>query len=175
VVTSIAINADERAALIEVVEAQLGTLNDVWVHSVRKDWAQAEEAFRHHTQDCRLLEDLRDSRQDDGEEFRVNMWRHELRETLTRVMARRTSRLAVEEARGFPSPEQEAYQENAGIALLACERCLKLLRSRYEIRYVVADTETGDPEGQPTATHDFALDLCELLNEKAVLPPADRD
>lgn len=161
----ISFSADEREALCEVVKAQRDTLKDVWSPLAEQEWDEAERVFRHYLQDCHLLELLHLGAPDENGQIDVDMQTGELRETLTRVITKRTARLVVEESAGVPTPEQELFQQRASVALRACERSLRMLSSRFEVRYVVVDTETGGPAAQPTLHRDFAIEVCDVLNE----------
>ncbi len=159
------ITVEERDAIYEVVEVQKGTLRDVGTPFAKQQWKKAEMAFRQHLQDCRFLECLRLEMPDENGQVNVGMRDHELRETLSRVIARRTAQLVIEESAGSLTPQQQAFQDRARIALRACERCLMMLDSRYEVWFVVVNHETGGAAAQSTSIQDVALDLCESLNE----------
>ena len=167
---------EERNALCEVVEAQKGTMNDVWEPFARQEWKSAEEAFGQQLQDYRFLEYLRGATTIDDGRVTVGMRDHELRESLLRLMRRRAAKLVVEESAGPPTQDQRAFQDRARLAAAACERCIAIFSERFDVRFVVVDAESGHPVTQPTRDRDFALDVCEALNESgsAFMKPAAR-
>lgn len=161
----ISVSLEERDALCEVIEAQKGNLKDAAAPFAKQEWEKAEAAFRQHLQDCRLLACLRLEAPDKNGQVHIGMRIHELREALTRLTARRTAQLIIEESAGIPTSAQETFQGRAQLALRVAERCLKTLESRFETRYVVVDGETEESVTKPTLIRDFALDACEVFNE----------
>jgi hypothetical protein len=163
---AVSVSVEERDALCEVIKAQKGSLSDAWTPLSQREWEKAEDVFKQYLQDCRFLEALHLAVPDESAQIKVGMRTHELKEALTRLMARRTAQLVIEESgRVPPTPHQEAFQECARLALRAAERALERLAARYEVRYVVVDGATDDAVTKPMAVRDFAMDACEVFNE----------
>jgi hypothetical protein len=169
---TLAIGVDERDALCEIIERQKGSLSDVWAPFAEGEWEEAERSIRDYLQDCRFLDCLRRAAPGEDGQVNLSMRTGELREILTRAISIRTAQLVIEESAGVPTPEQELFQQRASLAIHACERSLRTLNSRFEVRYVVVDTSTGDPVAAPTTLRDFAFELCDVFND--IKPAADR-
>jgi hypothetical protein len=162
-------STEDRDVLYEVGEAQKGSLNDVWVPFSAQDWNKAELLFVNHLLDRRFLEYLR--RASPSEEKAghviVSMRREELREALTRFMAKRTAQLLIEDSQGrVPTPAHEAFQERVRLAISAAERALQTLGpSRHQLQYVVVDSESGSIVAGPTPHINRARDEAEITSE----------
>jgi hypothetical protein len=166
------IGVDERDGLCEIIERQKGSLRDVWAPFAEQEWEEAERSIRNYLQDCRFLDCLRRAVPGEDGQISLSMRIGELREILTRAISKRTAQLVIEESAGVPTPGQELFQQRASVAIQACERSLRTLNSRFEVRYVVVDTNTGNPVAAPTALRDFAFELCDVFNDPK--PAVDR-
>jgi hypothetical protein len=164
----VTLGAAERDALCELAAAQLGSLHDIWSALLEQRWEEAELLFGQHLQVRRLLEGLQLPEPDKDGQVEVRMRMDELREALTRIQVKATVGLVIEEE--WPevvTSEREACRARARLAIKACERSLAGLGTRYEVHYVVVDTESDEEASGPIALRDFALDVSEVLNESA--------